>query len=213
MAAPRCRQRCPQGNPRAGLTASAPRRRQRFRRRRRGARLARRHPSACQVSGGGARHRYFGGEVSGRSRGPRPRTNATADAAGRAEHADRAGSRGSWSQRSFAGEAANGGAVRWPFAPAARGSRPVRWQRAAGPPGRSRYIPAPVRREVWRRDRCCCSYVDPHSGRRCGSRFLLELDHIVPFALGGSAEPGNLRCAAHHRFRHRKDGPPPDAAT
>ena len=73
---------------------------------------------------------------------------------------------------------------------------------------RSRYIPAPVRREVWRRDGGCCSYVDPHSGRRCGSRFLLELDHVVPFALGGSAEPGNLRlhCAAHHRFRHRETG-------
>ena len=80
---------------------------------------------------------------------------------------------------------------------------------------RSRYIPAPVRREVWRRDGGCCSYVDPHSGRRCGSGFLLELDHIVPFALGGSAEPGNLRlrCAAHHRLRHREDGPPPDGAT
>ena len=80
---------------------------------------------------------------------------------------------------------------------------------------RSRYIPAPVRREVWRRDGGCCSYVDPHSGRRCGSRFLLELDHIVPFALGGSAEPGNLRvrCTAYHRLRHREHGPPPDAAT
>ena len=80
---------------------------------------------------------------------------------------------------------------------------------------RSRYIPAPVRREVWRRDGGCCSYVDPHSGRRCGSRFLLELDHIVPFALGGSAEPGNLRvyCAAHNRFRHRDYQPPPDGAT
>ena len=62
---------------------------------------------------------------------------------------------------------------------------------------RSRYIPASVRREVWRRDGGCCSYVDPHSGRRCGSRFLLELDHIVPFALGGSAEPGNLRVRLH----------------
>ncbi len=80
---------------------------------------------------------------------------------------------------------------------------------------RSRYIPAPVRREVWLRDGGCCSYVDPHSGRRCGSRFLLELDHIVPFALGGSAEPGNLRlrCRAHHRFRHREDAPSPDGAT
>ena len=80
---------------------------------------------------------------------------------------------------------------------------------------RSRYIPAAVRREVWRRDGGCCSYVDPYSGRRCGSRFLLELDHIVPFALGGSAEPSNLSlsCAAHHRLRHREDGPPPDGAT
>ena len=96
---------------------------------------------------------------------------------------------------------------------------------AAGPSGgsaqpphrarRSRYIPAPVRREVWRRDGGCCSYVDPHSGRRCGSRFLLELDHIVPFALGGSAEPGNLRvyCAAHNRFRHREYEPPPDGTS
>ena len=102
----------------------------------------------------------------------------------------------------------------------ARRSRPQ--PEAAGPSGdsaqpphrarRSRYIPAPVRRAVWRRDGGCCSYVDPHSGRRCGSRFLLELDHIVPFALGGGAEPGNLRlrCSAHHRFRHREHGPPPD---
>ncbi len=103
--------------------------------------------------------------------------------------------------------------------------RPRPQPAAAGPSGgsaqpphrarRSRYIPAPVRREVWRRDGGCCSYVDPHSGRRCGSRFLLELDHIVPFALGGSAAPGNLRlhCAAHHRLRHRECGPPPDGAT
>ena len=80
---------------------------------------------------------------------------------------------------------------------------------------RSRYIPAPVRREVSRRDSGCCSYVDPHSGRRYGSRFLLELDHIVPYALGGGAEPANLRlrCRAHHRFRHQEDEPPPDGAT
>ncbi|MDE0448749.1 MAG: HNH endonuclease signature motif containing protein [Spirochaetaceae bacterium] len=72
------------------------------------------------------------------------------------------------------------------------------------PDARSRYIPAPVRREVWRRDQGCCSYVDRYSGRRCSSRYRLEIDHIVPFALGGGAEPGNLRlrCRAHHRLRH-----------
>ena len=61
-----------------------------------------------------------------------------------------------------------------------------------------------MKREVWQRDGGSCSYVDPHSGRRCGSRFLLEIDHVVPYALGGADEPGNLRlyCEAHHRYRH-----------
>ena len=74
----------------------------------------------------------------------------------------------------------------------------------ASPGSRSRYIPVAVRREVWRRDHGCCSYVDPHSGRRCGSRYRLEIDHVVPFALGGATELSNLRvrCRAHHRLRH-----------
>ena len=80
----------------------------------------------------------------------------------------------------------------------------------AAPPQRvrSRAIPAAVRRQVWERDRGCCSYVDRASGRRCGSRHLLEIDHVVPYALGGSAEPDNLRllCAAHHRHRHARRG-------
>ncbi len=77
------------------------------------------------------------------------------------------------------------------------------------PGSRSRYIPAAVRREVWRRDQGCCSYVDRHSGRRCGSRYRLEIDHIVPFALGGATELLNLRlrCKAHHRLRHAQRHP------
>ena len=78
-------------------------------------------------------------------------------------------------------------------------------ERSATRPGTpSRYIPVAVKREVWRRDQGCCSYVDRHSGRRCGSRYRLEIDHIVPFALGGDAHPSNLRlcCEAHHRYRH-----------
>ncbi len=88
----------------------------------------------------------------------------------------------------------------------------------AVPGSRSRYIPAVVRREVWRRDQGRCSYVDRHSGRRCGSRYRLEIDHIVPFALGGGAEPRNLtlHCRAHHRLRHAQrhgyaDSVPPEA--
>ena len=63
----------------------------------------------------------------------------------------------------------------------------------------------------------CCSYVDRHTGRRCGSRFFLEIDHIVPVARGGGAEPANLRlrCSAHHRFRHgrRQRSAPRDSVT
>ena len=88
-------------------------------------------------------------------------------------------------------------------AAAPRHSASQAWS-AAEPGAPSRYIPAAVRREVWRRDLGCCSYVDRDSGRRCGSRYRLQIDHIVPFALGGDAEPANLRlcCEAHHRYRH-----------
>ena len=71
-----------------------------------------------------------------------------------------------------------------------------------------RAIPAAVKREVWRRDRGRCRYVDRTSGRRCGSQHLLQIDHVVPYACGGAAEPNNLRllCAAHHRYRHAGAG-------
>ena len=78
-----------------------------------------------------------------------------------------------------------------------------------------RAIPAAVRRQVWQRDGGRCSYVDPRSGRRCASRhLLLQIDHRFPFALGGGAEPANLRllCAAHHRYRHEGRPSPREAA-
>ena len=76
---------------------------------------------------------------------------------------------------------------------------PTAKRRASG-----RAIPAAVRRQVWRRDGGRCSYVDRQTGRRCNSRHLIEIDHIVPYALGGGADPENLRllCGAHHRHRH-----------
>ncbi len=78
--------------------------------------------------------------------------------------------------------------------------------KAGGVTGRA--IPAAVKREVWRRDRGRCRYVDRTSGRRCGSQHLLQIDHVVPYACGGAAEPNNLRllCAAHHRYRHAGAG-------
>ncbi len=68
-----------------------------------------------------------------------------------------------------------------------------------------RAIPAAVKQEVWQRDGGRCRYVDPHTGRRCTSRHLLQIDHVLPYALGGGSDPANLRllCHAHHRHRHR----------
>ena len=78
---------------------------------------------------------------------------------------------------------------------------------AAAPKSRDsgRAIPAAVKREVWQRDGGRCRYVDPHTGRRCTSRHLLQIDHVLPYGLGGGSDPGNLRllCHAHHRHRHR----------
>ncbi len=79
---------------------------------------------------------------------------------------------------------------------------------AAKPRASGRAIPAAVRRQVWQRDGGCCSYVDRQTGRRCNSRHMIEMDHILPYALGGSADPENLRlvCGVHHRHRHAPHG-------
>jgi hypothetical protein len=55
-------------------------------------------------------------------------------------------------------------------------------------------------REVWGRDGGQCTYVDPE-GHRCPCRHFIQIDHIVPYALGGSHAVTNLRlrCAMHNR--------------
>ena len=82
-------------------------------------------------------------------------------------------------------------------------------ERAPGLPGGSRYIPAEVKRLVWARDQGRCSYVNPKTGRRCGSRYMIQMDHIKPFALGGLSTKENMRllCAGHNRFRERQTFP------
>ena len=72
-----------------------------------------------------------------------------------------------------------------PAAPRARGR--------AWPAASRRAIPAAVRRLVWQRDQGRCCYRDPISGRRCTSAHLLQLDHLLPVAQGGGADPENLR--------------------
>jgi 5-methylcytosine-specific restriction endonuclease McrA len=63
----------------------------------------------------------------------------------------------------------------------------------------SRYISANIKTEVLLRDGYQCSYIAP-DGTRCDCKVGLEVDHIQPFAAGGSNEPENLRllCKAHN---------------
>ncbi len=62
-----------------------------------------------------------------------------------------------------------------------------------------RAIPIEVRRRVWKRDGGRCTWTSP-DGRRCESRWKLELDHVTPPLFGGTATIDNLclRCRGHN---------------
>jgi 5-methylcytosine-specific restriction endonuclease McrA len=75
------------------------------------------------------------------------------------------------------------------------------------------YIPAPVRDQIFVRDKNQCTYLGPN-GRRCGSTYVLQIDHITPVARGGASSIHNLRllCAHHNRLEAERlmgrAGPP-----
>jgi hypothetical protein len=54
------------------------------------------------------------------------------------------------------------------------------------------YIPAEMKREVHKRDRCC-QFVSPITGKKCGSTYQTQVDHITPLAHGGLSTLENLR--------------------
>ena len=76
----------------------------------------------------------------------------------------------------------------------------------SAPKAKSRYIPASIKREVWRRDLGRCTFTDLSTGRVCGSRYQLQFDHVKPFALGGdhNAENLRLRCFTHNQWHARQ---------
>jgi hypothetical protein len=89
--------------------------------------------------------------------------------------------------------------------------------------GKSRHIPAAVRRAVRARDGDRCRFVD-EPARRCSERHRLEFHHRRPYGMGGDHSPENisLLCPQHNRYlaeldygqvamrRRRKE--PPDSA-
>jgi 5-methylcytosine-specific restriction endonuclease McrA len=66
------------------------------------------------------------------------------------------------------------------------------------PVGKRVGLPAKVKRAVSVRSGGRCEYV--YRGRRCGSRYQLEIDHKVPLAAGGGHELEQLRhlCREHN---------------
>ena len=92
-----------------------------------------------------------------------------------------------------------------------RTTKKLQGKRAARLKTRSRHISRSTRDEVMLRDDERCTFVG-EGGHRCTERHDLQIDHVQPWALGGTQEPRNLRvmCAAHNRHRARETfGPPP----
>jgi hypothetical protein len=79
---------------------------------------------------------------------------------------------------------------------------------AGSPPGgskRSRYVPAHVAREVWKRDEGRCQWpID--GGGICGATYQVEMDHVPGFALGAGHTAAELRllCRVHQDVHARR---------
>ncbi len=66
----------------------------------------------------------------------------------------------------------------------------------------SRYIPAEIRREVWKRDQGRCQF-PLEGGGICGSTFQPELDHVDGFEPGKPITARDLRvCCRPHNGIH-----------
>ena len=70
------------------------------------------------------------------------------------------------------------------------------------PPPGPKPLPRAVRDSVLAKAGGACEFVDLRTGGRCEGRVRVEVDHVVPRALGGSDEASNLRClcAQHNRI-------------
>jgi len=68
------------------------------------------------------------------------------------------------------------------------------------PPSQARKaFPISVKRLVWKRSQGQCCF--QHQGRRCSSRFQLEIDHVISLAKGGAHSIENLQllCRQHNQ--------------
>jgi hypothetical protein len=72
------------------------------------------------------------------------------------------------------------------------------------PAGQRVHLPVALRKAVWARSGGRCEFV--HEGRRCTSQYLIQIDHIVPLALGGANDLENTRvlCSCHNLQQARQ---------
>ncbi len=66
---------------------------------------------------------------------------------------------------------------------------------------------ASVRRLVLQRANGACEWKDPVTGKVCGSKYLVEIDHVQMRAMNGGHGPENLRClcAAHNKYMSERN--------
>jgi 5-methylcytosine-specific restriction endonuclease McrA len=70
---------------------------------------------------------------------------------------------------------------------------------------RPTYYRKELDRALWERAGSQCEFIDEKTARRCGCRFGLQREHVIPLALGGSNELSNMQllCATHNQLRAR----------
>lgn len=71
-----------------------------------------------------------------------------------------------------------------------------------------KYIPISIRRDLLKKANYCCEFVEPKTGKRCSSKYQIELDHIQPWSLGGSNAAENMRvlCREHNSLMAKRAG-------
>jgi len=74
---------------------------------------------------------------------------------------------------------------------------------------KTRYAQKEVVRRVWAKSGSRCCWIDPQTGRRCESRYKLQIDHQIPFSKSGKTEEGNLQllCSNHNGFKSNHSRP------
>lgn len=68
------------------------------------------------------------------------------------------------------------------------------------------YIHRSSVRFIWKRSHGSCEWLDLKSKKRCGSKYMLEVDHIKPVSRGGTYEISNLQllCRNHNAYKSNK---------